>query len=135
MRVSTAAKLGKSIHTLTVQCLTKCSGVPGELRGLEHLHKKYGSLPWADLVQPAIKVARYGFPVNNDTMSFMKRTYTKSENESFLVNDPAWAIDFAPSGKLVQIGEKLTRRRFADTLEAIADGGPDVFYKVPLLTL
>ncbi|CAG7559982.1 unnamed protein product [Fusarium equiseti] len=110
----------------------KASGVPGELRGLEHLHKKYGSLPWSELVQPAIKVARYGFPVNNDTMNFMKRTYTESENESFLVNDPAWAIDFAPSGKLVQIGEKLTRRRFADTLEAIADGGVDVFYEGPI---
>lgn len=80
-------------------------------------------------MQPAIKVARYGFPVNNDTMKYMKMTYTKSENESFLVNDPAWAIDFAPSGKLVKVGEKLTRKRYADTLEAIAAGGADVFYE------
>lgn len=107
----------------------KASGVPGELRGLQHLHEKYGSLPWSQLVQPAIKVARYGFPVNNDTLKFMGATYTKFENESFLLNDPAWAIDFAPSGRLVKFGEKLTRKRFADTLETIASEGPDVFYQ------
>ncbi|GKU21143.1 unnamed protein product [Fusarium langsethiae] len=107
----------------------KASGVPGELRGLQHLHEKYGSLPWSQLVQPAIKVARYGFPINNDTLKFMGMTYTKHENESFLLNDPAWAIDFAPSGRLLKFGEKLTRKRFADTLEAIASEGPDVFYQ------
>ncbi|KAH6959272.1 gamma-glutamyltranspeptidase [Fusarium avenaceum] len=110
----------------------KASGVPGELRGLEHLHKTYGHLPWSQLVQPAIKVARYGFPVNNDTLKFMKMTYKKSENESFLLNDPAWAIDFAPSGRLVKFGEKLTRKRFADTLETIASEGPSAFYEGPI---
>ncbi|KAM0493653.1 hypothetical protein ACHAP8_009097 [Fusarium lateritium] len=107
----------------------KASGVPGELRGLHHLHSKYGKLSWSHLVQPAIKVARYGFPVNNDTVRYMKTTYTKFENESFLVTDPSWAIDFAPSGRLVKLGEKLTRKRYADTLEAIASKGPDVFYQ------
>ncbi|KAF4992804.1 hypothetical protein FGRMN_6906 [Fusarium graminum] len=110
----------------------KASGVPGELRGLEHLHKSYGKLPWSKLVQPSVKVARYGFPVNNDTLKFMKMTYTKSENESFLLNDPSWAIDFAPSGRLVKFGEKLTRKRYADTLESIASEGPDVFYEGPI---
>ncbi|KAM0344540.1 hypothetical protein ACHAPU_007520 [Fusarium lateritium] len=110
----------------------KASGIPGELRGLEHLHKTYGKLPWSKLVQPSIKVARYGFPVNKDLLKYMKMTYTKSENESFLLNDPSWAIDFAPSGRLVKFGEKLTRKRYADTLETIASEGPDVFYDGPM---
>lgn len=109
--------------------LTWYSGVPGELRGLEHLHKKYGRLPWAKLVQPSINVARYGFPVNGDLVKFMQTTYTKSENESFLVTDPTWAIDFAPSGSLLKLGEKITRKRYADILEAIAIHGADVFYE------
>ncbi|RBQ79058.1 hypothetical protein FVER14953_03657 [Fusarium verticillioides] len=110
----------------------QASGVPGELRGLEHLHKSYGHLPWAKLVQPAIDVARYGFPVNNDTLKFMKMTYSKAENESFLFNDPAWAIDFAPAGRLLKFGEKLTRKRYADTLETIAAKGAGAFYEGPI---
>lgn len=108
------------------------SGVPGELRGLEHLHKNYGRLPWSTLVKPAIRVARYGFPVNEDLDRFMKSTYTTYSNESFLVTDPTWAIDFAPAGKLLTLGEKITRKRYAKTLEAIAERGVDVFYEGPI---
>lgn len=54
------------------------SGVPGDVKGLEYLHKKYGvrdfdfsgrivlivlqKLPWRAVVNPAVHVARYGFP-------------------------------------------------------------------------
>ncbi|KAJ4266092.1 hypothetical protein NW762_004069 [Fusarium torreyae] len=110
----------------------KASGVPGELRGLEYLHKNYGKLPWARVVRPAISVARNGFPVNPDLVKFMKMTYIDSPDESFLVQDPSWAVDFAPSGRLVKLGERITRKRYADTLEAIASEGVDVFYKGPI---
>jgi len=46
----------------------------------------------------------------------------------FLTYDPAWAIDFAPNGTRVGLGDVMTRKRFADTLESIAAYGPDVFY-------
>ena len=42
------------------------AGVPGELRGWERLHTKYGKLPWAKLFEGAIKLARDGFTVNQD---------------------------------------------------------------------
>ncbi|KAF7551243.1 hypothetical protein G7Z17_g5165 [Cylindrodendrum hubeiense] len=107
----------------------QASGIPGELRGLEHLHKNYGRLPWSTLVKPAIDIARYGFPVNADLDKFMKTTYTTYQNESFLLTDPTWAIDFAPKGKLLTLGDKITRKRYAKTLEAIAKGGADAFYE------
>lgn len=100
------------------------SGVPGELRGLEYLHKKYGSKPWKYLMEPAIKVARYGFPVGSDLVRYIAST----TNNSFLVQDPAWAIDFAPNGTLVKLGDTIMRKRYADTLETIAQYGPDAFY-------
>ncbi|KAI0140430.1 gamma-glutamyltransferase 1 [Xylariaceae sp. FL1272] len=100
------------------------SGVPGELRGLEHLHKNYGKLPWADVMAPAIKVARYGFTVTEDLVKYMA---SLSDN-SFLTDDPTWAIDFAPNGYLVKLGETITRKRYADTLEVIAAEGADAFY-------
>ncbi|KAF7855327.1 uncharacterized protein EAF02_011586 [Botrytis sinoallii] len=80
------------------------SGVPGELRGLEHIHTKYGVLPWKQVVLPAVKFLR------------------------FLTYDETWAIDFAPNGTRVKLGDLFTRKRYANTLETIAEHGPDAFY-------
>jgi gamma-glutamyltranspeptidase/glutathione hydrolase len=101
------------------------SGVPGELRGLEHLHKKYGSMPWKHLLQPAIKVARYGFKVNEDLVRYMA---SSTGTYDFLTYDETWAIDFAPNGTRLGLGDTITRKRYANTLESIADFGPNVFY-------
>ncbi|GFG01929.1 gamma-glutamyltranspeptidase 1 [Aspergillus udagawae] len=106
------------------------SGVPGELRGLEHLHKKYGSLPWSVLVQPAIRTAREGFPVGRDLVRYMKSAV--GAGKDFLVENPTWALDFAPNGTRVGLGDIMTRRRYADTLETIAKKGPDAFYSGPI---
>lgn len=68
------------------------SGVPGELRGLQYLHENYGKLPWSVLLEPAVKVAREGWTVNEDLVKYMKSAIGSSagENETsnFLVNDP-----------------------------------------------
>jgi gamma-glutamyltranspeptidase/glutathione hydrolase len=102
------------------------SGVPGELRGLEHLHKNYGSLPWKHLMQPAIKLARYGVPVSEDLVRYMKQAI--GTGYDFLTYDETWAIDFAPNGTRLGLGDTITRKRYANTLESIAEFGPDVFY-------
>lgn len=106
------------------------SGVPGEVRGLEYLHKNYGSLPWSTVLQPAIEIARNGFPVTEDLVRYMKSGV--GDGEDFLSQDPTWALDFAPNGTRLGLGETITRRRYADTLEAIAKYGPDVFYTGPI---
>ncbi|PHH55719.1 Gamma-glutamyltransferase ustH [Ceratocystis fimbriata CBS 114723] len=102
-------------------------GVPGEIRGLQYAHKKYGVLPWKDLVMPAVKVARDGFRVTSDTIKYIDKALAEAPY-NFLVENPVWAEDFAPNGTLLGRGDIMTRKRYADTLEKIATQGPDAFY-------
>lgn len=106
------------------------SGVPGELRGLERLHSTYGKLPWAKVMQPAIDVAQNGFIVGADAVRYMASAIEGFPN--FLVDDPNWAIDFAPNGTLLGLGDTLTRKRYAATLSTIAAHGADAFYTGPI---
>lgn len=106
------------------------SGVPGDVRGLEHVHQKYGSLPWATVMQPAIQTARDGFPVTEDLVRYMDQAVAGGED--FLTQDPTWAQDFAPNGTRVGLGDTLTRKRYANTLETISQQGADAFYSGPI---
>ena len=109
---------------------TDGSGVPGELRGLEYLHEHFGKLPWSHVLQPAINVARNGFVVTQDIVGYLDSA-TRGKN-NFLVNEPTWAIDFAPNGTRVGLGDIMTRRRYADTLDVISERGVDAFYSGPI---
>ncbi|KAH8899688.1 gamma-glutamyltranspeptidase [Thozetella sp. PMI_491] len=104
------------------------AGVPGELRGLEYVHKKYGVLPWATVVEPAVRVARYGWTVNQDLVRYMNATVF-GKAHPLLIEDPIWAEDFAPNGTLLQLGDTITRKRYASTLEKIGKHGVDIFYE------
>lgn len=79
---------------------------------------------------PAVHLARNGWEVNEDLVHYMQLAIEGIDN--FLVNDPTWAIDFAPQGKLLKLGETITRKRYAATLETIAERGPDAFYEGPI---
>lgn len=106
-----------------IKFLKYASGVPGEVRGLDYLHKHYARLPWTELLQPAIKLARHGFVVDEDLWNFINMP-----DQEFLTDDPSWAIDFAPNGTLLSLGDIMTRERYADTPESISVKGPDAFY-------
>ena len=112
----------KNLHLIST------SGVPGELRGLEHLHTNYGKLPWAHVMQPAIDVARYGFTVTQDLVNQEKAAVAGLPG-NFLIDDPSFAIDFAPNGTLIGLNGTITRKRYADTLERIANEGVGAFYE------
>lgn len=77
-------------------------------------------------MQPAIKAARYGFPVTEDLVHYMDKS--TAEDGEYLTQDPTWALDFAPNGTRLGLGDIMTRKRYADTLETIANFGPDAFY-------
>ena len=106
------------------------SGVPGELRGTEYLHKHYGKLPWAHVMRPAINLARNGFIVTQDLVNYENEAIAGGPN--FLAENPEFSIDFAPNGVLLGLNETITRQRYADTLETISKRGADAFYTGPI---
>ncbi|KAI1794183.1 gamma-glutamyltranspeptidase [Ganoderma leucocontextum] len=100
-------------------------GVPGELRGLEEAHRRWGSLPWKTLVKPAADLAK-GWPVPTELARRLQMFST------LMLNEPDWRAVFAPEGRLLREGEIIRRTNLSRTLKAIAEEGPDAFYKGPI---
>lgn len=74
-----------------------------------------------------VKVARYGFKVNEDLVRYMASATAGTYD--YLTYDETWALDFAPNGTRLGLGDVITRKRYANTLESIAEYGPDAFYR------
>jgi gamma-glutamyltranspeptidase/glutathione hydrolase len=100
-------------------------GVPGTVAGLALAREKYGSgkLSLADLIAPAIRLASQGFPVEDDTADSLPRAKER------LARWPSSASLFLNGGEPLQEGDRLLQFDLADTLQAIADGGPRAFYE------
>src|SRR5262245_33531286 len=104
-------------------------GVPGTVAGLALAHQRYGSgiLSLAELIAPAIKLARDGTPIEDDVADSLPRARMR------LARWPASAKIFLKSdGGALAEGEMLVQRDLATTLEAIAQGGPRAFYDGPV---
>ena len=99
-------------------------GVPGTVAGLALAEQKYGSgkFTLADLMAPAIELARNGFPVEDDLADSLPAARAR------LARFPSSASIFLDGGDLPQEGDRLIQSDLADTLRAIADGGPHAFY-------
>jgi gamma-glutamyltranspeptidase/glutathione hydrolase len=98
-------------------------GIPGELMGCAEALRLYGKLGLRRVLAPAIRLARDGFPVGQHLYLTLRRSKSRFRKH------PALGAIFMPQGKLPGLGQKLQRPRLAKTLEAIADGGVEVFYR------
>lgn len=97
--------------------------IPGEVRGCSEAIRRYGRLHLAQVLSPAIRLARDGFPVGRHLATSL---------QSFGPRLALWKElhkEFAPDGKLPVVGQILRRPRLAKALQAIATEGPDAFYK------
>ncbi len=97
------------------------SGVPGSVAGMWAAHQRFGSLPWAELVQPAINLAEG--TVVHERLAVSLRDYAGR-----LGNDPATAAVLLPGGQPPRVGDRLAQPDLAATLRRIADDGHDGFY-------
>jgi gamma-glutamyltranspeptidase/glutathione hydrolase len=102
----------------------KASAVPGTVAGLYYAHQQYGKLPWKRLVQPAADLARDGIVVNQDLSAQLKN------RQSRMCRDKTTCEYFyKPGGVPYEMGERFVQADLANTLQLIADEGPDVFYR------
>ena len=101
----------------------RASGTPGTVAGLFALHAKYGKTKWAEVVAPAIALARDGFTIERTTAEGI------AHDADQLAKYPASAAIWLPGGKPLAAGAKLRIPDLAATLQRIADQGADGFYK------
>jgi gamma-glutamyltranspeptidase / glutathione hydrolase len=99
-------------------------GVPGTIAGLFQAHQKYGKLPWKDLVQPAVDLAKNGFPMSWGLYNAAVRVSKMDASYDIMQNFFRGA-----NGEVVAPGEIWKQPALAKTLEAIRDQGRDGFYK------
>ncbi|XP_034048507.1 glutathione hydrolase 5 proenzyme [Thalassophryne amazonica] len=99
-------------------------GVPGELRGYEAIHKEYGKLPWAKLFEPSIKLARDGLPMPAFLRKLLKYPIIKTQVEGSSL------CEILCNKNKTVLSKNVTIKfpKLADTMETIAQQGPDVFY-------
>ncbi len=96
--------------------------VPGCVDGWFELHGRFGKLPMKDVLAPAVRYAREGFPVSELIAYYWAGGRRLAEH-------PGFADTFLPGGKAPKKGEIFRNAMLADTLERIGAGGRDVFYK------
>lgn len=101
-------------------------GTPGTVMGLDTALQKYGTMPLAKVMAPAIALAEKGFVLTEGDVNIMDRRvkdFAKSPNVASI---------FLNRGQPWRAGERLVQPQLANSLKLIAKGGTDAFYKGPI---
>jgi gamma-glutamyltranspeptidase / glutathione hydrolase len=126
---------GRSPYTLTLKELQSRGlthipsrgplpvSVPGCVDGWFELHKKFGKLPMAQILSHAIKYAKNGFPVHDELAGSLRAV------PNLYGMYPNIKEHYYPNGTVPKKGEIFKNPNLANTLEKIANGGRDAFYK------
>ena len=104
----------------------KSVGVPGNMRLMAMVHRRWGKLPWKALFAPAIKLAEEGYTVTPPMANGLGFVSTLWKDF------PATAAQYMHDGKPYAVGETIKNPALAKTLRALADGGADAFYAGPI---
>ncbi|KAJ1271317.1 hypothetical protein BS78_06G119500 [Paspalum vaginatum] len=95
--------------------------VPGEIAGLHEAWKHHGKLPWRRLVLPAARLA----------LAFRVSPYLRMQMEATrdgILGHGGTRAVYAPRGDILRVGEVCRNVKLAETLRAVAEHGPGVFY-------
>jgi gamma-glutamyltranspeptidase/glutathione hydrolase len=100
-----------------------CVSTPGCVDGWFELHARFGRLPMAEVLAPAIAYARDGFPLSPVI------AWEWSLNARTLGGYSSFSEQFLPGGRAPRAGETFENPNLARTLERLVEGGRDAFYK------
>jgi gamma-glutamyltranspeptidase / glutathione hydrolase len=124
---------GRSPHSLTLQHFKDLNlehipalgplpvSVPGCVDGWFEMHQTFGKMKMANILAPAIRYAREGFPVADE----LSRSIGTTAYDEY----PEFREHFSIEGKIPEKGDIFKRPELANTLQKIAKGGRDVFYR------
>ena len=113
---------GNVVLDQTYRFSHKSSAVPGSVAGLAHIVENYGSMTLAEVLEPAIKLAKDGIEVTYDLAADLARSQR-------LKNNPASLRKFyKPDGSNYEVGERWKQPDLAWTLSEIAEHGVEAFY-------
>ena len=101
----------------------KSSAVPGSVAGLAHIVENYGTMTLAEVLEPAIRLARDGIVVTYDLAADLSRSVRLKNNAAALKKF------YKPDGSNYEVGELFKQPDLAWTLSEIAQNGVDAFYK------
>jgi gamma-glutamyltranspeptidase/glutathione hydrolase len=99
--------------------------VPGAVSAWVALSRRFGKLPFADLLAPAIEVAERGYAVP----VIIQHKWTAAAQLSEITEQPGFAQAFLPRGRQPQVGERFRFPEAARTLRLIADSEGEAFYR------
>lgn len=100
--------------------------VPGQMRGMEMINQKFGTMKWADLIQPAIDQGEKGIIVNDTLAKIAVEDFAHMDKS---VTKAFFEKTFIKNGLPISKGEKVINKEYVESLKKIAKGGADVFYK------
>ncbi len=98
---------------------------PGTVAGVYEVHRRYGKLPWREVLKPAIALAKDGFTLSDQMTWRSLKVY--EDRKQVILNNPAARAIFTRKGEFYQPGERLVQQDLGKTLEEIAKN-PQSFY-------
>ena len=102
-------------------------GTPGVVALMAKIHGSHGKLPWSDVLQPAINLARVGFEVTPRLNALIT-----GDRERIAGQPAARSYFLDDAGAPLAVGTILRNPDYAETLSAISAGGADAFYEGPI---
>ncbi len=113
---------GKGLDKLPPRGEDAALTVPGIVDAWKTINKEYGTMEFKDLLGPAIKLAKEGFPVTHNY-------HHSIEVSAKFLGQYGWKDLFTPEGRVPETGSIFKQKELGETLNLIATDGPDSYYR------